>query len=436
MATNPFYIEPLGGADLGGTLVGLGGLMQRRKEMDARAAHREEEDARRVAQEQQTAQAKKAVLQAYRSGDPNQIAEAMATYPEMQKELTAAIGFKNEATKNNMLVSARKILQNPDKAEDFIRSRIAFVDSNDGDSSHMKAELKNLKEDREGFLKGTREIYAGLAPKQEWEAYAQRAGIGPKAQGLASAKTEILDDGTAIQALPSGEVVVRNPAGEVVAGQERINALRQARQAGLTTQERESDIAVKRARRVAAATGREQRIRERRKEFADKSTEASRGQRKVQQALQAASKATQGIAGTAKMQLARLFPGIDVTNEAQLDQASLDLALSELQRIKGPTTDFELEKMQEITGQVGDPKTANIARLKGLQRNNWFIRRQADAFKDYIKGGGDPDDFTGLDLNERIAIKGGQKDISLADLSKTAIANNMTIEETLKALNK
>ena len=50
------------------------------------------------------------------------------------------------------------------------------------------------------------------------------------AGGLASAKTEILADGTTIQALPSGAVQVRNPAGDIVGGQDRLKVLKAAQQ--------------------------------------------------------------------------------------------------------------------------------------------------------------------------------------------------------------
>ena len=51
--------------------------------------------------------------------------------------------------------------------------------------------------------------------------------------GLASAKTEILQDGTTIQAMPGGEVVVKNPAGEVVSGADRLKVLKAAQQSEL-----------------------------------------------------------------------------------------------------------------------------------------------------------------------------------------------------------
>jgi hypothetical protein len=62
--------------------------------------------------------------------------------------------------------------------------------------------------------------------------------------GLASAKTEILESGAVIQALPDGSVQVRDPSGEIVTGQARLDALSQSRQQALKTLQAESEIAV------------------------------------------------------------------------------------------------------------------------------------------------------------------------------------------------
>lgn len=65
--------------------------------------------------------------------------------------------------------------------------------------------------------------------------------------GLASAKTEILESGSVIQALPDGTVQVRNPSGEVVEGQDRLDVLSQSRQQAITTLQAESDIKAEQA---------------------------------------------------------------------------------------------------------------------------------------------------------------------------------------------
>ena len=75
---------------------------------------------------------------------------------------------------------------------------------------------------------------------------AQQQGIlkAPGGGGLASAKTEILPDGSVVQALPNGSVQVRDPLGNIVTGQKRAEVLEQSRQVGLDIKQRESDIKV------------------------------------------------------------------------------------------------------------------------------------------------------------------------------------------------
>ncbi len=67
---------------------------------------------------------------------------------------------------------------------------------------------------------------------------------GKGRDGLASAKTEILDDGSVIQALPSGDVQVRDPSGTIVTGDERLSVLKASRQQVLNTLSEKADISV------------------------------------------------------------------------------------------------------------------------------------------------------------------------------------------------
>jgi hypothetical protein len=75
---------------------------------------------------------------------------------------------------------------------------------------------------------------------------AQQQGIlkAPNQGGMASAKTEILADGSVVQALPNGEVQVRDPSGIIVTGQARLDALNTSRQAALSTRQDESNIKI------------------------------------------------------------------------------------------------------------------------------------------------------------------------------------------------
>ena len=134
-----------------------------------------------------------------------------------------------------------------------------------------------------------------------------------------------------------------------------------------------------------------------------------------------------------KFQLGKLFPGVDAGNEAVLSQALTSLAIDELAKFKGPTTDFEYEKAQATVGALGDPKTANIARIKGMQRNNWFVNKESKQFNAFIKAKGNPDLFE-FNFGEPIRTKRGV--FTLQDLQDTAVEKNLNIEEVLKRLNQ
>lgn len=253
------------------------------------------------------------------------------------------------------------------------------------------------------------------------------------AGGLASAKTEIFDDGTVIQSLPDKTVQVTNPAGQIVTGQERLDTLQRSSQFRLGIQEKEADIAVRKAQEIATATQRASRVSSITKELSTRNRNAARESIKLNQALNVAGTAEQGLTGSVKLRLAKLVPGIDVTNEALLAQSLKSLALDQLQNFKGPTTDFEFGVTEDIAGKLGDPRTANIARIKSLQRAAWFNQREFKQFQKHIKAGKDPDTF-GFNFGEQIKTKRGE--FSLQDIQDTAVENNLSIEETIKRLNQ
>jgi hypothetical protein len=178
-----------------------------------------------------------------------------------------------------------------------------------------------------------------------------------------------------------------------------------------------------RATRISAIKG----------DFGQRNRDAARSQVPLREALTLARTASQGLGGSAKIKLARLFPGIDVSDEAALDSNLQRLSLDQLQNFKGPTTDFEFGVTQDVVGKVGDSQSANIARLNSLDRNMWFARREAQQFNNWAGQGKDPDAFT-FNFNESIKTKKGT--FTLTDLQDTAVENNMTIEQVLRELNR
>lgn len=152
----------------------------------------------------------------------------------------------------------------------------------------------------------------------------------------------------------------------------------------------------------------------------------------VEKALIAAEKATQGLPGEAKVMLSSLGFPIDVTDEAQLDAATKEITLQNLQAFKGPTTDFELNYSADIGGSLGSGKSANVARLNAVKRANWFKKQEVDQFRNHMKNGGTADDFS-FDFDKPIKTKKGE--FTLRDLQDTAVHNNMPVEEVLRKLN-
>jgi len=168
-------------------------------------------------------------------------------------------------------------------------------------------------------------------------------------------------------------------------------------------------------------------------ELANANRIASRSVVSINAALKLSERASQGVTGPLKLQLAKIFPDIDVGDEGALQSAFTQLALVQLQSFKGPTTDFEFSKAQSVGGDLGDPKSANIARLTGLKRAAWFVKREFKQFRDFTKTGGEPDDFA-FNFNESIQTKRGL--VTLEDLQDTAAELNITIEEAIKRLNE
>ncbi|MCC2615929.1 hypothetical protein LJ739_06720 [Aestuariibacter halophilus] len=177
---------------------------------------------------------------------------------------------------------------------------------------------------------------------------------------------------------------------------------------------------------------REKRISDMRKEFTERRQRAARNFLPLRQAMKLVEEADQGLTGAAKMQIARLMPGIDVSKEGALEAALLSQSLQQLQAFKGPTTDFEFGVTQGISGRLSDPQSANRARAASLSRANWFMNRESEQFDRYVQKGGDPDKFF-FDFNETVDTEKGQ--YTLADLQDTAVEYDMTIEEVLEKLN-
>jgi hypothetical protein len=89
-----------------------------------------------------------------------------------------------------------------------------------GDEQRISAEIAEFQENPA--------LYISQA-QDEIEAFQSQQRSGQR-QGLASAKTEIFDNGTTISLLPDGTTQVTNPSGDVVSGDDRVKVLKKARE--------------------------------------------------------------------------------------------------------------------------------------------------------------------------------------------------------------
>jgi hypothetical protein len=241
-----------------------------------------------------------------------------------------------------------------------------------------------------------------------------------------SATTVSLPGGITVQNDTRGGRRVTDGAGQVLTGVAAENAIQAAEQSG-------SDRKTDEIRQGADARQTAARTSEIKQEFSQRSRDSAREQVTLGQAMKLVDKADQGIQGAAKLQLSRVFPDIDVTDEAMLSQSLTGLALDQLQKFKGPTTDFEFGVTESIAGSISDSKSANKARIASLDRANWFNQRESKQFNKFIAGDGNPDEFR-FNFGERIKTKQGE--FSLRDLQDTAVDGNMTIDQVLTRLNK
>lgn len=168
-------------------------------------------------------------------------------------------------------------------------------------------------------------------------------------------------------------------------------------------------------------------------EISDRYRSAARSGLIINEALALVANSTEGLTASVWSRLAKVVPGIEVGDEGALDSVLKRLALEQLQKFKGPTTDFEFNVTQQIVGQLGDPRSANVARLKSLARNDWFMRREYEQYRKFVDEGGDPDRFA-FDINEIVNTKKGR--VSLKNIQQIAADNHLTIEETLDRLNR
>lgn len=160
---NPFTIEPTASLAFSRGLGQLGSAyMQKQQQQEQRAA---------LAQEAQD------VLE---SGDPLLMSQFMVANPQIAQGFESALQFKDQATKQNAVESAQRILQGEDP-QVVLRDRAAFVSRAGGDPTQT---LEALDDTPEQIKQSALMVLTANKTPQEIKAM-QSVGLLPTAEGIA-----------------------------------------------------------------------------------------------------------------------------------------------------------------------------------------------------------------------------------------------------------
>lgn len=176
----------------------------------------------------------------------SELAQLMVDNPQLAENVLKASGISTEFQKNDLAQFGFKLEQaDPAQQQQLIQQRIQAVQARGGNPQDTAA-LVGANPQKVGQF--ARTVQLAALSNEERLNIAQ----GGK-QGLASAVTKILEDGSSIQALPNQQVNVRNPAGELVTGQARLDVLKRASEAQIEQKRRLSKVAVEEAGATAEA---------------------------------------------------------------------------------------------------------------------------------------------------------------------------------------
>lgn len=154
---NPFYVQP--GNDFGQGLAGLGQAFERTGEIK-----RQREEETRV--KKRFEDAKAAMTAAFQSGDPDQIMQASIDYPELQKTGEMMFGFTNDKTKEVVRDTYRRVLSDPQNAQQYLQDGINRVAEFGGKPVNMTTDLGMFLKNPDAAYKSVRSGFALIAPEE------------------------------------------------------------------------------------------------------------------------------------------------------------------------------------------------------------------------------------------------------------------------------
>jgi hypothetical protein len=169
------------------------------------------------------------------NGAPDDAAlqEAFLRSPDLSQRMLQGAGIVDKRKGQEAADYAMKAYQFIDNPDDFLKvtqNRIDYLQSQGRDATQtIGARDAYLAGKKDEVKKGTALLGASLANQGylDKDIYGQVFGVGDQAKnGVAS--SQILDDGTTVQVLRSGQTKVTYPQGNEVTGEARAQAVRNA----------------------------------------------------------------------------------------------------------------------------------------------------------------------------------------------------------------
>jgi hypothetical protein len=124
------------------------------------------------------ANAKQALTQAVRSGDPAAMRDAVIQFPEIADTAKQAFGFTNEATEKVARETYRRVLSDPANAFQLMSAGADEVERLGGRPRMMRSDAQMFQENPEAALRNVRAGFAAIASDQEYESMFPKASSG------------------------------------------------------------------------------------------------------------------------------------------------------------------------------------------------------------------------------------------------------------------
>ncbi|MBV4553057.1 DNA transfer protein [Pseudomonas sp. SWRI102] len=164
MAMNPFAVDA--GNDLSPGLSGLSATLANVRQGRVVEAERQRQIAAEEAQKERMAAATSAAQQAFKNGDPEEMAQVSLQYPEIGDNLRKTIGLDDERKNKEAGEFARRLLTaTPEQRASIYEERINSLQEQGRDPSNTLRSYQDYQKNPNGELQAMETVWAAVDPK-------------------------------------------------------------------------------------------------------------------------------------------------------------------------------------------------------------------------------------------------------------------------------